>query len=67
MANLKWTIEFEVDESWIADGFNLTDEAALNMIELLLPNAYDDEIAAKVIQKPTDAEIKDMIDQFQET
>jgi hypothetical protein len=25
---LKWIVEFEVDESWVADGFELTNERA---------------------------------------
>ena len=24
----KWTIQVEVDETWVADGFNLTDDSA---------------------------------------
>ena len=52
MANFKWTVEFEVDESWVADGFDLTDERAKQMIENTLPHAYGSETKAKVISAP---------------
>lgn len=54
---LKWTVEFEVDDIWVADGFRLTDELAKKMIETELPHCYDGETAARVIKHPSEEEI----------
>ena len=32
MRTFKWVVQFEVTESWVEDGFNLTEEEARNMI-----------------------------------
>lgn len=50
-----WTVELTVDASWVADGFDLSDERAKEMLNRELPFAYGHEIAAKVISAP-DAE-----------
>ena len=49
---LKWTVEFEIDECWVKDGANLTDEIVLDMLEHTLPFAYSGELSAKVIAAP---------------
>jgi hypothetical protein len=48
----RWTVEFEVDELWVADGFNLTAERAKDMIERALPHSYAPETAARIISAP---------------
>jgi hypothetical protein len=48
----KWTVEFTVAESWVADGFDLDDERAHKMIAHMLQYAFNHEIEAKVIQSP---------------
>lgn len=48
----KWTVEFTVDETWVADGFDLNEERALGMVENALPFAYEHEFSAKVIKSP---------------
>jgi hypothetical protein len=48
----KWTVEFEVSADWVADGFNLTDERARQMIAGDLEWAREDELKAKVIKAP---------------
>jgi hypothetical protein len=53
----KWTVEIEVDEKWVADGFNLTDDRALGMLEKHLAYAYSRELGAKVVEAPPDEEI----------
>lgn len=58
MAMLKWTVVFSVDESWVADGFDLDDARAKNMLSSDLDYAYDWEIDAKVIKAPSIARIK---------
>jgi len=52
MTKFKWTVEFEVDECWVADGFNLTDERALAMLTADLCYANSEELKAKVIKSP---------------
>ncbi len=48
----KWTVEFTVDESWVADGFIMTDHRAHDMLANDLQSAYSHEIHAKVIKHP---------------
>jgi hypothetical protein len=53
----KWTIEIEVDETWVADGFDMNDRAALDMLACRLPYAnMSSELKAKVVAAP-DAEL----------
>ena len=52
MKTFKWVVEFEVTENWVADGFNITDQKAIGMIENVLPFASGAEFKAKVIKAP---------------
>lgn len=54
----KWVVEIEVEESWVADGFDMTDERAHDMLAHTLPYAYNYELKAKVISAPEAAEIR---------
>jgi hypothetical protein len=54
MAKFKWTIEIEVDETWVADGFDATDERMHSMLAHHLPYAYGHELKAKVLARPAD-------------
>ncbi len=49
---LKYVVVFEVDETWIADGFDLTDERAFEMLNRDLAYAYGHELEAKVTKAP---------------
>lgn len=49
----KWTIQIEIAERWVADGFNLTDEQAQDMIEQRLSCATPDEVKARVVRAPS--------------
>lgn len=49
----KWTVEFEVHESWVADGFDMTDERAREMLTETLPCAFDMELKARVVKSPS--------------
>lgn len=60
MAKLKWTVEFEVDEAWVADGFDLTDDRAKDMLARDLGWAYGHELGAKVIKKPDPKIIREL-------
>lgn len=52
MNKFKWTVEFAIDESWVADGFELTEGRAKDMIEEQLPYAYGFETSVKIIKTP---------------
>lgn len=58
MRKFKWTVEFEVDEIWVADGFDLDDERALSMLNNDLRFASTQELGAKVIKSPDSSEIR---------
>ena len=53
----KWTVQFEVDETWVADGFNLTNERAHEMLANTLTSAYNHELKAKVLSAPDQEKI----------
>ena len=56
---LKWIVEFSVDKIWISDGFDLTEERALDMLANDLRYAHiDTELGAKIIQKPSQRTIR---------
>ena len=54
----KWTVEFEVDETWVADGFNLTTERAQRMIAKELGWARSSEIGARTVEAPDPKDIR---------
>lgn len=58
MKTYKWTVEFEVADCWVADGFDLNDDDAKEMLLSSLPFAYGEEVRAKVVQAPDPAEIR---------
>lgn len=50
----KWTVEFEVAECWVADGFDMTDRRALDMLSQDLSYAnIGTELSAKVKRSPS--------------
>lgn len=54
MKKFKWTVEFEVDETWVADGFDLDDDRALTMLARDLRHAHiGSELDARVIKSPS--------------
>ena len=48
----KWTVEFEVAAAWVADGYDMDDERAREMLASDLSYAYGNEVAARVIEAP---------------
>jgi hypothetical protein len=49
----KWTVEFEVHADWVADGFVMTDDRALEMLASDLGWAnMSTELRARVIKHP---------------
>ena len=53
----KWVVEFTVDEIWVVDGFDLTQQVAKEMIGTRLGWAYENETGAKILKHPTLKEI----------
>lgn len=54
----KWTVEFSVAPTWVADGFEMTDERALEMLSNDLSSAYGYELGTKVIKAPSQERIR---------
>lgn len=52
-----WTVQFTVHPTWVADGFDLTDERALEMLHNDLAYANEDELEAKIISAPDPDEV----------
>lgn len=52
MKKYKWTVEISVDDCWVADGFDMDDEKAQDMLADFMPYAHGSEIKAKVIKRP---------------
>ena len=48
----KWTVEFEVAAAWVADGYDMDDERAKEMLASDLSYAYENEVSARVIEAP---------------
>jgi hypothetical protein len=49
-----WIVRFDVAPEWVADGFVMTDETALDMLSDKLSHAdMDTELAARVISAPS--------------
>jgi hypothetical protein len=52
MKTFKWVVEFEVTETWVADGFNITQDRAIDMMANALPYASGAEFKATVLKAP---------------
>jgi hypothetical protein len=47
-----WTVEFDVDEDFVADGFNPNDEKFLHIFEQHFYGASAGELAARIVKRP---------------
>lgn len=54
MAKIKWIVEISVDETWVEDGFNLSNPNCResHLDERLLPHAYSYEKKVRVLKHP---------------
>ena len=51
---MKWTVEIDIDNSWIADGFELEADNLRDAInESLLGYARPEEIKVKILKAPS--------------
>lgn len=48
----RWVVQFEVSETWVEDGFDLTDDRAHAMLANDLRHAYGHELRAKILKAP---------------
>jgi hypothetical protein len=53
MAKIKYVVELAIDATWIADGFDIrSNKDVKDLLQQLLPYAYDHEVSGRVISKP---------------
>lgn len=53
----KWIVELEVNETWVADGFELTQERMKSMLETDLGYANSSETRCRIIHSPSEDSI----------
>ena len=58
MKTFKWVVEFEVTEDWVADGFDINQNTATDMMANALPYANNDEFKATVLKAPEPKSIR---------
>jgi len=58
MKTYKWTVEFEVSETWVEDGFNIDQDRATDIIANALPYANGAEFKATVLKAPAEKTIR---------
>jgi hypothetical protein len=49
----KWTVQIEVSENWIEDGFDLDEERLQAMVLSDLSFAYSSEVRVKILKSPS--------------
>ena len=54
----KWAVEIEINEVWVADGFEVTAERIQELIQEAIGYAYDHESRVRVIAAPDPEEIR---------
>lgn len=54
----KWTVEIEVNEVWVADGFEVTAGRLQDMLQEAIGFAHDNETRVRVIKSPSDTSIR---------
>lgn len=55
--SFKWTVEIIVDPTWVADGFELTEDRAHDMLAHDLQFAHNREIGVRIVKSPSDKRI----------
>jgi len=49
----KWTVEIEVSEVWVADGFEVTAERLQEMLQEAIGFSHENETRVRVVKAPT--------------
>lgn len=58
MSKFKWTVEIEVDEVWVADGFDLDNDRMNDIMLEHLSYATSSEVKCKVVKSPSVASVR---------
>ena len=53
-----WTVRISISETWVEDGFNLTEERLESILAKALPHSYGHERASRVLRSPSPASIR---------
>lgn len=56
----KWVIEIEVDDMWVADGFDPDDRWVEEMMQRELSLAYGHEVGGRIISAPDRDDINEL-------
>lgn len=56
----KWVVEVEVSDTWVEDGFDLTDGRMHTIMSEHLSYANGNEIKCKVLERPADVDIAEV-------
>jgi len=56
----RWAVEIEMDELWVQDGFDLTDEKMHHIMTHHFGHVYGHEVRCKVIARPPDEKIAEL-------
>jgi hypothetical protein len=54
----RWTVQIDVHETWVADGFELTEERLHDMITKDLNFAYGHEVSGRILKAPPKKQIR---------
>lgn len=49
-----WTVEIAMDELWVADGFDLTDQGMHDIMTSHFGHVHGHEVKCKVLKRPAD-------------
>lgn len=55
---LTWTLEVQVSENWVEDGFDFTPERCRKLADSLIDWAYSNEVKVKVLTAPDPKEVR---------
>jgi hypothetical protein len=58
MSFYKWTVEIEIHPTWVADGFDLTNERLCEMLQRELPYAKENETIGCILEQPDPKQIR---------
>jgi len=58
MQRFRWTIEIEMDESWVADGFDLGAWEPDVLAGRIMPYATEEEMTVRIVKAPSPASIR---------
>ena len=59
MRRFKWVVEIELDESWVADGFDLGEWDPDVLAGRIMPYATEEEKTVRVVEAPSPASIRE--------